>query len=54
MGGFEPPTFCSQSRRANQTALHPGRVVDPVARKWQLPDKKMVGGRGLEPMTSAV
>ena len=26
MGGFEPPTFCSQSRRANQTALHPDKT----------------------------
>ncbi len=23
MGGFEPPTSCSQSRRADQAALHP-------------------------------
>jgi hypothetical protein len=24
MAGFEPATSCSQSRRANQAALHPG------------------------------
>jgi hypothetical protein len=25
MAGFEPAASCSQSRRANQAALHPGR-----------------------------
>jgi hypothetical protein len=31
-GGFEPPTSCSQSRRANQAALRPvlGRIAPVV------------------------
>lgn len=29
--GFEPATFCSQSRRANQAALRPEAVVNRVA-----------------------
>jgi hypothetical protein len=38
MAGFEPATSCSQSRRANQAALHPGgpavAYLLPVPRSW--------------------
>jgi hypothetical protein len=31
VGRFELPTSCSQSRRANRTALHPGTVSGSIA-----------------------
>ena len=38
MAGFEPATSCSQSRRANQAALHPGgpavAYLLPAPRSW--------------------
>ncbi len=34
MGGFEPPVFCSQSRRDNQASLHPEPAYYP--RRWKI------------------
>ena len=39
--GLEPAASCVTGRRSNQTELHPHKV-------------KLVGGKGLEPMTLSV
>ena len=36
MEGFEPPTFCSQSRRASQITPHPDNII--IIKKNHLPN----------------
>ena len=36
-GGFEPPASCSQSRRANQAALRPGKTHSEQGKRRRPP-----------------